>query len=104
MICGSSPLMKATVEENGVLIPRALLGDAREVEIVQEGDHVVVQPIPAEAKYSIWDLGKDPVKGGPPPRSLGEVADDPIWDLGTDPIADGVTDASVNHDRYFGEG
>ena len=70
--------MKATVEENGVLIPRALLGDAREVEIVQEGDHLRVQPIPVEPKYSIWDLGKDPAKGGP-------------------------RDGSVNHDKYFAE-
>ncbi len=65
--------MKAKVTEQGVLVPKALLNGADEVEIYEENGHVVVAPLP---RHSIWDLGKDPI------------------DLDT-------TDASVNHDRYL---
>ena len=30
-----------------------------------------------------------------------EDDDDPLWLIGTDPVDLGVTDASVNHDRYL---
>lgn len=65
--------MKAKVTEQGVLVPKALLGAADEVEIYEDNGHIVVAPLP---HYSIWDLGKNPI------------------DLD-------LTDASVNHDRYL---
>jgi hypothetical protein len=69
--------MKAKVTEQGVLVPREFFGVAEEVEIRKENGVVVVLPIGDE---------------------------DPIWNLGKDPITCGVTDASVNHDKYIYDG
>jgi hypothetical protein len=71
--------MKAPVKEEGVLIPRELLGKAREVEIRQDlGGQIVVIP-------------------------LYDYDEDPIWDLGKNPVSLGITDASVNLDKYLTE-
>lgn len=66
--------MKATVTEQGLLIPKQLLEGIQEVEIRKQNDVIVIVPI-AKA--------------------------DPILQLGLDPIVDTVNDASVNHDRYL---
>lgn len=66
--------MKARVTEQGVLIPRELLGDAEEVEITRDERVIVV--IPSEIR-------------------------DPILGLGEDPVICGVPDASEDHDKYL---
>jgi hypothetical protein len=69
--------MVAQVTEQGVLIPKGLLGNAEQVEIIEEPGRVVL----------VFDATKDP-----------------IWGLGEDPVELDVTDASVNHDKYiYGE-
>jgi hypothetical protein len=74
--------MKAVVEKNGVLIPRELLGNAREVEIVRSGHQIVIELTPApdsarvsEETPSIWALGEIVADGG-------------------------AADGSTHHDRY----
>ncbi len=74
--------MKVKVGENGVTVPRQMLGDAEEVEIRDENDRVVIEPV-REAKQK-----------GP----------DPISKLGQDPVSCGAEDASVNHDQYLYDG
>ncbi len=66
--------MVAQVTEQGVLLPKGLLGNAQQVQIVQEPGRVV--------------LILDPTK-------------DPIWGLGENPISLDVDDASVNLDKYI---
>jgi len=67
--------MKAAVNKEGVLIPKEMLGDAKEVEIQQENGCIVVLPIPAP--------------------------DDPIFELGKLPVECGVQDGAVEHDKYL---
>lgn len=66
--------MKIKVSEEGVLIPKALLGNSQEVEVIQEEERIVIMTI--EPTASIWDLGKHPVECD-------------------------VTDGAVNHDCYL---
>ena len=69
--------MVAQVTEQGVLVPKGLLGGAQEVQIVEAPGRVII----------IFDPKKDP-----------------IWELGKSPVQLDVTDASVNHDKYiYGE-
>lgn len=56
------------------MIPKTLLEDATEVDIRKESGRVVVFPVPK---------------------------DDPIFRIGKNPLAGGVTDASVEHDKYI---
>lgn len=69
--------MIAQVTEQGVLIPKELLGSAKQVQIWEEPGRLVVVLHPA---------------------------DDPIWDLGKYPVRIDVDDASVNHDKYIYDG
>lgn len=67
--------MRTDVTEQGVVIPKYLLKGAKEVEIRSENSMILVIPIGNE---------------------------DPIWSLADNPVSDdGVTDASVNHDKYI---
>jgi hypothetical protein len=66
--------MKATVTEQGLLVPKQFLEGIQEVEICKHNGVIVIIP-------------------------LGE--EDPILQLGKDPIVDAIADASVNHDRYI---
>jgi hypothetical protein len=66
--------MKARVTDEGVLIPKELLGDAEEVEITR--DDRVIMVIPAGLR-------------------------DPILGLGEQPVACGAPDASEAHDKYL---
>ncbi|MBA3315038.1 MAG: hypothetical protein M3552_18025 [Planctomycetota bacterium] len=75
--------MKIKVTSRGVTIPRRMLSGAKEVEVRQEEARIVLLPLADD--------------GGPPP------ADDPIWEFGKDPVDFGVTDASVNHDKYLAD-
>lgn len=65
--------MTTKVTEQGLLVPRDLLGDTEEVEIRKEHNLIII--IPATAQ-------------------------DPIFELGQHPVIVDVEDASVNHDVY----
>lgn len=69
--------MKITVTKNGATIPKSMLKGAREVDIRKEKDRIIVVPVPF---------------------------DDPIFRIGKKPVKGGVTDSSVNVDRYLYDG
>ena len=74
--------MKVNVGEEGVTVPRQMLGDAEEVEIRDENGRIVIEPV----------------------RKTEQADEDPIVGLGQDPVSCGADDASVNHDQYlYGE-
>ncbi len=74
--------MKVKVGENGVTVPRRMLGDTEEVEIRDENGRIVIEPV----------------------REAKQEGADPISKLGQDPVSCGEDDASVNHDQYlYGE-
>ena len=81
--------MRAKVTAAGLLIPKELLGNLDEVEIQQENGFVVVMPFAEE-----MDLDFEPI--------ISE--DDPIYQLGRNPIDIGITDTSVAHARWGGQG
>ena len=66
--------MKTKVTDQGVLIPRHMLGNVEEVEIRQEHDLILIMLGPAI---------------------------DPVYEFGAQPIVVEVNDASVQHDRYL---
>ena len=68
--------MKLKVTEEGVLIPKSLLGESQEVEVIQE-----------QGKIIITASNKTPS----------------IWDLGTNPVECEVKDGAINHDAYLYE-
>ena len=68
--------MKLKVTEEGVLIPKSLLGESQEVEVIKEQERIIItmrQKIPS------------------------------IWDLGSKPVECDVTDGAVKHDAYLYE-
>ena len=52
--------MKLTATEQGLLIPKELLGENQEFEIIQEQERIIITCI--KATSSIWDLGTNPVE------------------------------------------
>ncbi|MBM4167268.1 MAG: hypothetical protein FJ218_10185, partial [Ignavibacteria bacterium] len=60
--------------ERGVLIPKRMFNGVKEVEIKKEDNAVIVIPIDE---------------------------DDLIFKLGKNPISSGMTDGSINHDKYL---
>lgn len=70
----SAIAMKLKVTEQGLLIPKELLGESQEVELtLQEGQILIT---PTANHPTIWDLGKNPVECD-------------------------VSDAALHHDRYL---
>lgn len=69
--------MKIEVTEKGATIPKSLLKGAEEVDVRKEKDRIIVIPVPF---------------------------DDPIFRIGKNPVKGGVSDASVNLDRYIYDG
>lgn len=67
--------MKLKVTEEGVLIPKKLLGNSEEVEITQQKNQIIITKI-NNSNMSIWDMGKNPVECD-------------------------ITDASINDDKYI---
>lgn len=67
-------VMKIEVTEQGVIIPKSFLEGVKEVDVRREDDCIIVVPVPAE---------------------------DPIFRIGKNPVEGGVSDASVNLDRYL---
>ncbi len=82
--------MRAKVTAAGLLIPKELLGDLDEVEILGENGCVCIMP------------AMDGVTLDFAPISPNDY--DPINDWGSNPISMGIPDASVNHDRYIYHG
>jgi virulence-associated protein VagC len=66
--------MKLIATDQGLLIPRELLGENQEFEIIQEQEKLIITRI--RKSPSIWDLGKNPVECD-------------------------VKDGAVNHDCYI---
>lgn len=62
------------VTERGLTIPKRLLRGARQVNVRQEEDRLVIEPV---------------------------VEDDPILGIGSDPVRAGTSDASTRHDSYL---
>ena len=70
--------MKTRITEQGLWIPKQMLGDVDEVEIRREPDAIVIMLTPTP---------------------------DPILEFGRQPITIDVSDASDRHDHYvYGEG
>jgi virulence-associated protein VagC len=70
--------MKTKVTKRGLIIPKEMLAEAEEVEILKKDNRIVILPM---------------------------IKRDPILNLGKHPVACGIPDASENHDRYlYGSG
>lgn len=68
--------MKLKVTEQGVLIPKEILGELQEVELIQEKGKIIITLVEPNSS---------------------------IWQLGTNPIECDVTDLAENHDTYLYE-
>lgn len=88
--------MKAKVTEHGVTIPRSLLPDVDEVDIRKRNGVIEVVPVGENGQFSFTELGR---KFDPNRKGIAE--DDPIMQMGRNPVRAGVTDGSVNHDKYI---
>ncbi|MDQ2808229.1 MAG: AbrB/MazE/SpoVT family DNA-binding domain-containing protein [Chloroflexota bacterium] len=82
--------MRTKVTAEGLMIPKALLRELDEVEIRRQDGGLVIMPVAAAAST---DGAEDTYPIIPD--------DDPIYDLGKDPIDMGITDASINFDKYI---
>lgn len=79
--------MIVKVTSRGITIPRKYLGGAKEAEVHEEEGRIIIVPM---AK-------------GSRPKKDSQSQDDPLYEFGSDPDDLGVTDASVNHDKYLYE-
>ncbi len=68
--------MKLTATEEGLLIPKELLGVSQEFEIIQDIE---------QGKIIITSIKKT----------------SSIWDLGSNPMECDVNDGAINHDHYL---
>ncbi|MEY3866350.1 MAG: hypothetical protein RLZZ338_241 [Cyanobacteriota bacterium] len=68
--------MKLTATEEGLLIPKELLGVSQEFEIIQDIE---------QGKIIITSIKKT----------------SSIWDLGSNPVECDVNDGAINHDHYL---
>lgn len=76
---------RLAVTDIGVVIPKAWFAAAKEVELrEEEGGRIVLSPV-----LPVSQEGMAPFD-----------SDDPIWEWGKDPVDTGLTDASVNVDKY----
>ncbi|CAD0230467.1 MULTISPECIES: hypothetical protein [Planktothrix] len=66
--------MRLTATEQGLLIPKEMLGKDQEFEIIQEQEKIIITSIKKESS---------------------------IWDLGSNPVECDVKDGAVNHDHYL---
>jgi virulence-associated protein VagC len=66
--------MKLTATDKGLLIPKEMLGDNQEFEIIQEAEKIIITGIKKSSS---------------------------IWDLGSNPVECDVKDAAIKHDRYL---
>ncbi|CAD0230491.1 hypothetical protein [Planktothrix agardhii] len=66
--------MRLIATEQGLLIPKEMLGKNQEFEIIQEQEKIIITSIKKESS---------------------------IWDLGSNPVECDVKDGAVNHDHYL---
>lgn len=66
--------MRLIATEQGLLIPKEMLGKDQEFEIIQEQEKIIITSIKKESS---------------------------IWDLGSNPVECDVKDGAVNHDHYL---
>ncbi|MEL0595211.1 MAG: hypothetical protein U1O81_13185 [Planktothrix rubescens PR223] len=66
--------MRLTATEQGLLIPKEMLGKNQEFEISQEQEKIIITSIKKESS---------------------------IWDLGSNPVECDLKDGAVNHDHYL---
>ena len=66
--------MKLSATDKGLLIPKEMLGDNQEFEIIHEDEKIIITGI------------KKPSS---------------IWDLGSNPVECDVKDGAINHDSYL---
>lgn len=66
--------MRLTATEQGLLIPKEMLGKNQEFEIIQEQEKIIITVIKKESS---------------------------IWDLGSNPVECELKDGAVNHDHYL---
>lgn len=66
--------MKLIATDRGLFIPKELLGETQEFEVIQEQEKLIITRI--NKTSSIWDLGKSPVECD-------------------------VKDGAINHDQYL---
>ncbi|CAD5933232.1 hypothetical protein [Planktothrix agardhii] len=66
--------MRLTATEQGLLIPKEMLGKDQEFEIIQEQEKIIITSIKKESS---------------------------IWDLGSNPVECDLKDGAVNHDHYL---
>ncbi|MCC6494086.1 MAG: AbrB/MazE/SpoVT family DNA-binding domain-containing protein [Pirellulales bacterium] len=76
---------RMAVTDQGVVIPKAWFGTATEVELREENGRLVLSPV---------TVGDEDRSGAFDPS-------DPIWTWGADAKGLGITDASVNLDKYI---
>jgi hypothetical protein len=76
--------IRLPVTDDGVLVPKVWLGDASEVMLRNVNGEITIVPV-------------GPAKAAIKPYS----PQDSIWEFGKNPVADGITDGSVNHDKYL---
>jgi len=84
--------MRMRVTDEGITVPKALLRELDEVEIRWQNGGVMIAPVAAvESGEDDDDDDNYPVIAD----------DDPIYNFGKNPIDIGITDASVNLDKYI---
>ena len=66
--------MRLIATEQGLLIPKEMLGKNQEFEIIQEQEKIIITSIKKESS---------------------------IWDLGSNPVECDLKDGAVNHDHYL---
>ena len=66
--------MRLIATEQGLLIPKEMLGKEQEFEIIQEQEKIIITSIKKESS---------------------------IWDLGSNPVECDLKDGEVNHDHYL---
>ncbi|MEB3282628.1 MAG: hypothetical protein VKK42_27290 [Lyngbya sp.] len=66
--------MRLTATEKGLLIPKELLGENQEFEIIQDQGKIIITSINKTSS---------------------------IWELGSNPVECDVKDGAINHDHYL---
>lgn len=89
--------MKVKVTEQGVTIPKSLLPDVDEVDIRKRNGIIEVVPLDENGHVLLRELGRKSAHN----RKGGIPEDDPIMQMGRNPVRAGVTDGSVNLDKYI---
>ena len=88
--------MKIKVTEQGVLIPRELLGDSQEVEVIQEAEKIIITT--QNKTPSIWNLGQNPVECG---ESILKIVDNLTSDFTKKELSQLPSDGAEEHDHYL---